>query len=116
MKPTDTAEFIGELNAGVFANQVGHALSEVAAGVVDNKKVGTVTLTFSLKQIADSHQVTVNHKLAYKVPTKRGSRTEDTTLDTPMYVGEGGRLTLFPETPAADQMFDRNAAPVPARS
>ncbi|WP_415915465.1 hypothetical protein [Pseudomonas amygdali] len=50
------------------------------------------------------------------MPTKRGSRTEDTTLDTPMYVGEGGRLTLFPETPAADQMFDRNAAPVPARS
>ncbi len=56
MKPTDTVEFIGELNAGVFANQIGHALSEVAAGVVDNKKVGTVTLTFSLKQIADSHR------------------------------------------------------------
>lgn len=31
MKPTDTAEFIGELNAGVFASQIGHALSEVAA-------------------------------------------------------------------------------------
>ncbi|MCH5550607.1 hypothetical protein L6227_15105 [Pseudomonas syringae pv. syringae] len=77
MKPTDTAEFIGELNAGIFANQIGHALSEVA----------------------DSHQVTVNNKLAYKVPTKRGSRSEDTTLDTAMYVGE-----------------DRNAAPAPAGS
>lgn len=116
MKPTDTVEFIGELNAGVFADQIGHALSAVAAGVVDNKKVGSVTLTFSLKQVGDSHQVNITHKLAYKVPTKRGSQSEDVTLDTPMYVGEGGRLTLFPETPAADQMFDRNAAPIHART
>ncbi|WP_346833717.1 hypothetical protein ABDX87_19865 [Pseudomonas abietaniphila] len=36
MKATNTAEFIGELNAGVFADQIGHALSEVAAGFVDN--------------------------------------------------------------------------------
>jgi hypothetical protein len=116
MKATNTAEFIGELNAGVFADQIGHALSEVAAGVVDNSKVGTVTVTFTLKQIASSHQVAINHKLSYKVPTKRGSRSEDTALDTPMYVGEGGRLTLFPETPAADQLFDRKAAPIHAKS
>ncbi|CAI8989422.1 MULTISPECIES: hypothetical protein [Pseudomonas syringae group] len=90
MKPTDTAEFIGELNAGVFADQIGHALSEVAAGVVDNKKVGTVTLTFSLKQIADSHQVTVNHKLAYKVPTKRGSRKQVVAQE----VGESTDLAI----------------------
>ena len=116
MKATDTAEFISELNAGIFANQIGHALSEVAAGVVDNKKIGTVTLTFTLKQIADSSQVTVNHKLAYKVPTKRGSRSEDTTLDTPMHVGSGGCLTLFPETPHADQLFSRDDAPIHAKS
>ena len=116
MKPTDTAEFIGELNAGVFADQIGRALSEVAAGVVDNGKAGQVTVTFSLKQIASSHQVTVNHKLAFKIPTKRGSIVEDTALDTPMYVGEGGRLTLFPETPAPEQLFDRQAAPINART
>lgn len=116
MKPTDTAEFLGELNAGVFANQIGHALSEVASGVVDNGKVGSVTLTFTLKQIANSHQVTVNHKLAYKVPTKRGSRSEDTTLDTPMHVNEGGRLTLFAEAPRAGQLFNRDAAPIHAKS
>jgi hypothetical protein len=116
MKATNTAEFIGELNAGVFADQIGHALSEVAAGVVDHSKVGTVTITFTMKQVASSHQVSINHKLAYKVPTKRGSRSEDTTLDTPMYVGEGGRLTLFPETPAAEQLFDRTAAPIHAKS
>lgn len=116
MKPTDTAEFISELNAGVFAQQIGHALSEVAAGVVDNGKAGSLTLTFSMKQIAGQHQVAINHKLSYKVPTKRGSRSEDTALDTPMYVGEGGRLTLFPEVPNADQLFNRQAAPVHAKS
>lgn len=116
MKPTDTAEFIGELNAGVFASQIGHALSEVAAGVVDHSKVGSVTITFTLSQIASSHQVTVNHKLAYKVPTKRGSRSEDTTLDTPMHVNEGGRLTLFAEAPGPGQLFDRNDAPIHAKS
>ncbi|POA75377.1 MULTISPECIES: hypothetical protein [Pseudomonas] len=116
MKPTDTAEFIGELNAGVFANQIGHALSEVAAGVVDHGKAGVVVLTFNLKRIADSHQVTVNHKLDYKVPTKRGSRSENTALDTPMYVGEGGKLTLFPEAPGAAQLFNLDQAPIHAKS
>jgi len=116
MKPTDTAEFLAELNAGVFASQIGHALSEVAAGVVDHGKAGVVTVTFNLKQIGTSHQVTVNHKLAYKVPTKRGSRTEDTTLDTPMHVGEGGKLTLFPEAPGPGQLFNRDEAPINSRS
>ncbi|MEN5225557.1 hypothetical protein ABE561_12355 [Pseudomonas asiatica] len=36
--PTNTAEFLEELNGGAFASQVGHALSEVAAGVVDHGK------------------------------------------------------------------------------
>lgn len=116
MKPTDTVEFIGELNAGVFADQIGRALSEVATGVVENGKAGQVTLTFNMKQIGSSHQVTVNHKLAFKIPTKRGSIVEDTALDTPMYVGEGGRLTLFPETPAAAQLFDRTQAPIHQKS
>ncbi len=30
--PTNTAEFFEELNGGAFASQIGHALSEVAAG------------------------------------------------------------------------------------
>ena len=49
--PTNTAEFLEELNGGAFASQVGHALSEVAAGVVDHGKAGrsrpTAAMVFS---------------------------------------------------------------------
>ena len=35
-KPTDTAQFLEDLNGGAFISQIGRALSEVAAGVVDH--------------------------------------------------------------------------------
>ncbi len=81
MKKTDVNDFFNSLNAGVFANQIGTALSDVGSGVVD-----------------------------YKVPTKRGSRSEDTALDTPMYVTPNG-LELFQTNPT-DQLFNRQQAPV----
>ncbi|MBK4997290.1 hypothetical protein IAE39_005464 [Pseudomonas sp. S37] len=77
-KPTDTSEFLNELNGGAFANQISHALSEVAAGVVDHGKPGKITITLDFSQIGDSHQVKIKHKLAYKVPTKRGDQSENT--------------------------------------
>ena len=73
-----------------------------------------ITLDFS--QIGESSQVKIKHKLDYKVPTKRGSRSENTALDTPMYVGEGGKLTLFPEAPGAAQLFNLDQAPIHAKS
>lgn len=113
-KPTDTTEFLQELNGGAFASQIGHALSEVAAGVVDHGKTGKITITLDFSQIGDSHQVKIKHKLDYKVPTKRGTRSENTTLDTPMYVGTGGNISLFPEK--HDQLFTRDQAPVHPRT
>ena len=111
--PTNTAEFLEELNGGAFASQIGHALSEVAAGVVDHGKPGEVTLKFKLKQIGQSHQVAISHTLDFVQPTKRGKKREDTSLDTPMYVTENG-LELFQTNPT-DQMFSREDAPVKAR-
>lgn len=95
-KPTDTTEFLQELNGGAFASQIGHALSEVAAGVVDHGKAGKITITLDFTQIGDSHQVKIKHKLDYKVPTKRGNRSENTSLDTPMYVGTGRQYLSLP--------------------
>lgn len=112
--PTDTAEFLGELNGGAFASQIGHALSEVAAGVVDHNKAGKLVITLDLSQIGQSSQVSIKHKLEYKVPTMRGTRSENTTLDTPMFVGSGGKLTLFQER--HDQMFTREQAPIIPRA
>lgn len=48
MKATDPTEFLNSLNAGVFAQQLGRALSDVAGGVVDFSKKGKVVVTFEL--------------------------------------------------------------------
>ena len=112
--PTDTAEFFNELNGGAFASQIGHALSDVASGVVEFGRVGKLTVTFDFAQIGESSQVKIKHKLDYKVPTKRGTRSENTTLDTPMHVGTGGKVTLFPEKHA--QIFTREQAPIIPRT
>ncbi len=113
MKATDTSEFINSLNAGVFADQVGRAISDVAAGVVDHGKKGKVVISLELSRIGESNQVKINHKLDYTAPTKRGSKREDTALDTPMYVTPDG-VVLFQTNPT-DQLFKKEDTPVPAR-
>ena len=113
MKATDPTEFLNSLNAGVFAQQLGRALSDVAAGVVTEGKPGEVTLKFKLKQIGQSHQVAVTHTLDFVQPTKRGKKREDTTLDTPMYVTPNG-IELFQNDPTA-QLFNKQDTPVHAR-
>lgn len=110
MKATDAAEFLNSLNAGVFAQQLGRALSDVAAGVIDHSKQGEVTIKLKLKQIGQSNQVAVTHTLDFVQPTKRGKKREDTTLDTPLFVTAEG-LTLFQTNPT-DQLFKREEAPV----
>ena len=112
--PTDTTEFLNELNGGVFASQIGAALSEVAAGVVDHDKAGKLVITLDLSRIGETSQVKIKHKLDYKVPTKRGTRSENATLDTPMHVGTGGKITLFAER--HDQLFTKEQAPIIPRT
>jgi len=111
MKPTNTTEFFDNLNAGVFSEQIGRALSDVAAGVVDHGKKGKVVISLELAPIGESNQVKITHKLDYTMPTKRGTKREDTALDTPMYVSQNG-VELFQTSPTADMFRD---TPVPAR-
>lgn len=113
MKPADVSEFFNSLNSGVFVQQVGRALSDVGAGVIEHGKKGRVVITLELSQIGESNQVKVSHKLDYVQPTKRGSKREDTALDTPMYVTPDG-LELFQTNPT-EQLFTREQAPVTAR-
>jgi hypothetical protein len=114
--PTDTTEFLNELNGGAFASQIGYAISEVAAGVVEFGKAGKLVVTLDFSQIGDSHMVKIKHKLDYKVPTKRGTRSENTALDTPMNVGTGGQVTLFAEAPHPGQLFERGETPIKPRT
>ncbi|HEX8594217.1 MAG TPA: hypothetical protein VF682_13195 [Pseudomonas sp.] len=112
--PTDTTEFLDELNGGAFASQIGHALSEVASGVVEHGKAGKLVISLDFTQVGESTSVKIKHKLEYKVPTKRGNRSENTSQETPMSVGSGGKITLFAEK--HDQLFTREQAPIHPRT
>lgn len=114
MKPTDPGEFIANCNAGVFAQQIARALSDVAQGVVEHGKKGKVAITFELSQIGESHQVKVSHKLDFTSPTKRGSKREDTALETPFFVTANG-LQLFADNPT-EGLFKPEDAPITART
>lgn len=97
VKPTDTTQFLSDLYAGVFNQQIGHALSDVAEGVTNTGKKGKLVLTFDFEKNGDSTQAKVKHRLHYIVPTAKGKRSEEYTTETPMHVGNGGRMTLMPE-------------------
>ncbi|CAL9988009.1 hypothetical protein VPHD81_0079 [Vibrio phage D81] len=105
MAPTDTTQFLGDLTGGVFEQQLAHMLSDVALGVVLHKKKGEVTVKFKIAQIADSSQVTIDHEVTHKTPTKRGTKGETVGDQTPMFVAKGGAMSVMPpETNALLQM------------
>lgn len=109
---TNLVELLGDLNAGVFAQKVERALSDVALGVVthgDKGKKGKVTLTFDMVRIGESNQVRLVHSISYDQPTLRGKKTEVDATETPLHVGRGGRLTLMPESQT--DMFKPRAEP-----
>lgn len=97
-------EVLGELDAGLFADKLTHAVSDVALGVLTNNKVGKIVVELTLKKADnDSDQVQVTHKMKYDKPTKRGKLLEEETTVTPMYVGRGGRLSVLPLTLRGDR-------------
>jgi hypothetical protein len=110
MNPPDPGELLANLNAGVFAQQVGKAISDVAAGVVDHSKKGQVIIVLDMTQIDGSHQVSIQHTLKYTAPTKRGKRYEDTSLKTPMHVTANG-LQLFAESATGDMFKNKEQSP-----
>ena len=95
---TDVAEFISDLDGGVFERQLSVALSQSAAAAVDNQKQSEVTVKLVLKPISGTSQVHVAHTLVFKKPTSTGKTIEDTNQTTTLHVGKFGRLSLVPET------------------
>jgi hypothetical protein len=106
--PKNIVELVDDLDGGVFGQKIEHALHSVAEGVIATGRAGKVTLTFDLKQIANSNQVAMKHKLAFIRPTNNGKTAEENTTETPLYVGVRGKLTLFPES--QPDMFKRENA------
>lgn len=105
---TDVSEFITDLDGGQFDRMLSIALSQVAAGSVDNDGKGEVLVKFSFEKVPGSHQVICKHGLKFTRPTADGKASEEVTRKTALHVGKFGRLTLAPETQIA--MFDRQGA------
>lgn len=103
---TDISTFFTELEAGVFGQKLSAAISDCAIAAVDKGAPSKVVIEIDIKQVGRSDQVNVSHKMKYKRPTSRGEIAETTTGTTPMYVGELGAVTLFPENQG--QMFDKH--------
>lgn len=94
---TDVNAFISELEAGIFKEKLAHMLSDVALGQVVNNggnRKGKVNVEFSFQQVGDNNQVMISSKLSHTTITKRGMKSEQTTLETPMFVAKGGQLTI----------------------
>lgn len=97
-KQTEISELLSDLGAGVLEQQINRALSDVALGAVTHNKKGEVVLKFVIKPVGSSGtQVNIDHSLKFVKPTARGKVIEDVATDTPLHVGAGGRLTIFPE-------------------
>jgi len=102
---TNVEAFIADLDAGTVQAKLSTILSLVAGAVVDTGKQGKVAIAFDIKQIGNSHQVEISHKLTYASPTHRGKQSEEETTVTPMHVGTGGAMTFFPENQT--EMFSK---------
>lgn len=108
---TDVNEFLGDLDGGVFVEKVARALSDVAAGVIANEKSGKATVQFDVKMLSGpTAQVSIDHKLTFIRPTPKGKVSEENTTNTPMYVGRGGKLSIF--QPDQVQMFGKKGEPL----
>ncbi|MBK5075171.1 hypothetical protein I2492_19420 [Budviciaceae bacterium CWB-B4] len=90
---TNVKEVFSDLDAGIFENKIGVALSEVAQGVLKHRQKGSVTIEINLEAMNEM-QVMLSHKLKFSKPTSRGKSSEEDTTHTPMYVGRGGKLSL----------------------
>ncbi len=109
---TDVAEFLSDLDGGVFDRKLSIALSQVAAASVDNDKAGEVSVKFTFKKIPGTTQVHCEHQLKFSRPTMDGKAGEEEKRTTPLHVGKFGRLTLAPENQMA--FLDRAGQPTTA--
>jgi len=91
---TDVGAFIGDLDGGQFEHHASVALSKVAAAVVDFSKPGKVKIEFSIERVKGTHQIAVEHKLEFKMPTSAGHQAEVETRETVMHVGKYGSISL----------------------
>jgi hypothetical protein len=103
MYETKTPNFddiLGELNAGIFKQQLEAALKQIAVAVInhgDKGKKGKLVMSLSLERLEnDTGMVNVESKWEVTKPKVRGKSVEDDTTSTIMCVSPQGLLSLYP--------------------
>jgi hypothetical protein len=109
---TDVAEFITDLDGGMFDRKLSIALSQVAAATVDHGRVGKVSIELSFEKIPGTSQVQCKHTLKFTRPTMDGEASEKENRSTALHVGKFGKLSLAPENQMA--FLDRQGNPTAA--
>jgi hypothetical protein len=101
---TQVDKFVSDLDGGEFEHKLSKVLSMVAGSVMDNNKGGEITIKLTVSRLS-VQQVMVTHELKFTRPTARGKQTETEKNGTPMFVGEKGAMSFFPEKQAV--MFNK---------
>jgi hypothetical protein len=111
MPQANVNDSISELGAGVLNEKRVHTLSDVALGtsIHDQGNKRKVTLEFTFSQTdSESDQVKISHKMGHATPTNRGKKTEENTTIKTFFVGKGGVLTI--DAPKEENSDQKNAA------
>ena len=83
---TPIQEILADLNGGAFAAMLETVMADVAQSVIRTGKKGKVAVMF-----------TISHKIDFKEPTATGTRSEDTTEQTTVFVSVDGEISLTPK-------------------
>ncbi|WP_333609332.1 hypothetical protein [Arsukibacterium sp.] len=94
--PTQVDKFISDLDGGQLEEKLSKVLSMVAGAVMDHNAAGEVVIKLGFNRLS-IQQVMVTHEVKFTRPTQRGKQSEHEKMQTPMYVGEKGALSFFPE-------------------
>ncbi len=109
---TDFPALMQQLDAGVIANVLGLALSNVARAVANSNKQGDITLKLVIKpnSTTDNTIVDVISNIKVKEPKpNHGSKIEDFQYGSVAFVGFGGKLSY--DRPKLDVNHQMQLAP-----
>ena len=117
-KPPDVKEFIGSLGAGVTEQIISKVLSDAAVAVLvlDGKKTADVKLELKLTKMSEDSDVgvKVDAKVSYKIPTKRGDKTENETRESVFFLDPQKGLVDTPPKRKEEFNNDSMASGMPA--
>ena len=117
-KPTKVSDFISNLGAGVTEQIISKVLSDAAVAVLvlDGKKSADVKLKLKLSKMSEDSDVGVkiDAKVSYKIPTKRGDKTENETRESVFFLDPQKGLIYTPPKRKEAYQNDSMASGMPA--